>query len=165
MDGHIWVPIDDYNTWVYNFTYSYFPDAPLSHENAVEPEERQGRGPGEVTPTYRLKRDRSNDYMIDRALQKNGSFTGIEGVNTQDYALQENMETIVDRTKEHLGTIDQPIIMARQLLLEAIDDVASGRTPRGAAIESYQGVRAADAMVSLDADWRNGLQARMKALY
>jgi phthalate 4,5-dioxygenase len=165
MDGHIWVPVDDTHTWVYNFTYSYFPNTPLSREQSLELEERQGRGPGEVTETYRLRRDRSNNYMIDRALQRNGSFTGIEGVNTQDYALQENMETIVDRTKEHLSTIDQPIIVARQLLLEAADDVEAGRIPRGAAVGSCRGVRAADDMLALDVDWRNALEPRMQALY
>ena len=32
IDGHIWIPIDDEHSWVYNFTYSHDPARPLSHE-------------------------------------------------------------------------------------------------------------------------------------
>ena len=165
MDGHIWVPIDDDHTWVYNFTYSYLPGDPLPPDLAVVLETEQGRGPGEVTVDFRLKRNRSNDYLIDRAAQKTRSFTGIEGVNTQDYALQENMERIVDRTKEHLGTIDQPIIVLRQLLLEATDDVGAGRAPRGAAPETHRTVRAADHYIPTGADWADALREQTEALY
>jgi phthalate 4,5-dioxygenase len=165
MDGHVWVPIDDYTTCVYNFTYSYFPAAPLSRAYAEAIEELQGRGKGEIAPDYKPIRNRTNDYMIDRALQKNGSFTGIRGINTQDFALQENMEPIVDRTKEHIGSIDQPIIVARQLLLEATDDVEKGRTPLGAEPKTHEHVRAADDFVALDRDWQEALKEQLLALY
>ena len=36
--------------------------------------------------------------------QKHATMTAIEDINTQDFALQECMGTIVDRTKERLGT-------------------------------------------------------------
>jgi phthalate 4,5-dioxygenase oxygenase subunit len=164
LDGHIWVPVDDHNTWVYNFTYSYYPDAPLPPGYALELEAEQGRGMGEVTTDFRLTRNRSNDYMIDRAEQKNGSFTGISGVNTQDYALQEGMGA-VDRTKEHLGTIDEPIIVMRQLLLEASNDVADGRTPRGADPRTHQTIRATDDFVAPDSDWSDALEDQLQTLY
>jgi phthalate 4,5-dioxygenase oxygenase subunit len=164
MDGHIWVPIDDHTTWVYNFTYSYYPDVPLSAEYAVVLEAEQGRGPDEVTSDFRPVRNRGNDYLIDRNAQKHGSFTGITGVNTQDYALQENMGRIVDRTKEHLGTIDLPIIRVRQLLLDAAQDVGEGRSPRGADPVTHA-VRAADCFVSADVDWQEALQEQMRTLY
>ena len=164
MDGHIWVPIDDFHTWVYNFTYSYFPDEPLPHDLALELEIDQGRGPGEVGPDYKLVRNRANDYLIDRAMQKRGNFTGIVGVNTQDYALQENMEPIVDRTKEHLSAIDQPIIVMRQLLLEACDDAAACRPARGADPATHR-VRAADHFIAAGLDWADALKAETEALY
>jgi hypothetical protein len=109
-------------------------------------------------------RNRSNDYLIDREAQRSGrSFTGISGINTEDYALQEGMK-VVDRTKEHLGTIDQPIIVLRQLLLEATNDVAAGRAPRGAD-PSTQTPRATDDFVPPDADWQEALAERVRALY
>ena len=165
MDGHLWIPIDDTCTWVYNFTYSYFPDAPLTEDYALLLETEQGRGPDEVTPDFRLKRNRSNDYLIDRQLQKSGgSFTGIKGINTEDFALQENMAPVVDRTKEHLGTIDQPIIVGRQLLLEATHDVAEGRAPRGSDPRT-QTLRATDDFVPAGEDWQEALKERVRALY
>jgi hypothetical protein len=46
----------------------------------------------------------SNDFLIDRELQRTKTFTRISGINTQDYALQETMEKpFCDRTKEKLG--------------------------------------------------------------
>jgi len=37
-----------------------------------------------------------NDWMIDRQVQKNETFTGIDGINTQDRAVQEGMGPIVE---------------------------------------------------------------------
>ena len=64
------------------------------------------------------------------------------------------MGPIPDRTKEHLGTSDRAVIMARQLLLEAGRDVAAGRAPRGVDPATYRGVRAYDAVVHRGQDWR-----------
>jgi phthalate 4,5-dioxygenase oxygenase subunit len=165
MDGHLWVPIDDEHTWVYNYTYSYFPETPLPREYALAIEVAQGRGPDDVGPDFHSRWNRSNEYGLDRSAQKNGSFTGIKGINTQDFALQENMETIVDRTKEHLSAIDQPIIVMRSLLLEAADDVAAGRVPRGALPQTHENVRAADDFLPPGIDWEEGLKENLLALY
>jgi phthalate 4,5-dioxygenase len=165
MDGHIWVPIDDEHTWVYNYMYSYFPGEPLPHEIAKKIERFNGLGEGDYTPDFRLIRNRSNDYFIDRASQKSKTFTGIDGVNTQDFALQENMGPIVDRTNEHLGTIDVPIIATRQLLLEATNDVAAGRMPRGTDPAASEHVRAADEIIPGTVNWREALKQEMTALY
>ncbi len=78
-----------------------------------------GRGDN-ILPDYRPKRNRANDYLIDRQLQKTDSFTGIYGVNTQDFALQEGMGAILDRTQEHVGTTDRAIILLRKILLESL---------------------------------------------
>ena len=101
------------------------------------------------------KANRSNDYMIDRQKQKTGSFTGIEGVNTQDFALQECMGTFVDRTKEFLGTTDKAIVSMRRLLLEATRDVEQGQKPRGLEPSDYRNARAHDKIVDSNADWRS----------
>ena len=56
--------------------------------------------------------------------------------------------------KEHLGTSDRAIIAARQLLLEAIDDVEAGRKPRGVEPESYRTARPYDDYLPHGKDWR-----------
>ena len=46
---------------------------------------------------------RENDYLIDRDMQKNVNYTGIQGIGRQDQAVVECMGEIVDRTLEHLA--------------------------------------------------------------
>jgi phenylpropionate dioxygenase-like ring-hydroxylating dioxygenase large terminal subunit len=147
--GHIWVPMDDENTMVYNWEFS---DEALTDEDRLEG--RLGNGPLDVDQTtFRSKRNRQNNYLLDRQVQKTETFTGIEGVNTQDRAVQEGMGPIVDRSKEHLGPADKAIIQARRLLLQAVKTVADGGTPRGID-PTYYTLRAAEGVVPRDADWR-----------
>ncbi len=170
INGHIWVPIDDYACWVYNWMYSYHPSQPLDETYAVALETGYGRGPADLIPgTYRLKRNLRNDYLIDRHVQKTKTFTGIEGVNTQDMALQEGMGPIVDRSQEHLGTSDRAIIVMRQLLLEAMSDLDAGRPIRGVDPASYSRVRAVDLVVQRPGagtlDWRDALKDELVAKF
>jgi phenylpropionate dioxygenase-like ring-hydroxylating dioxygenase large terminal subunit len=165
IDGHIWIPIDDTHTWVFNYMYSYDPEIPIPRENAVAFEAFSGRGPDDLLPGFRLKRNLDNDYQVDRAMQKDRTYTGITGLNTQDFAIQEGMGPVADRSLEHLGTSDRAIIAMRQLLLEATDDVAAGRLPRGSQPASYRGVRPVDGYVSSTAEWREALKGELVARF
>ena len=166
INGHIWVPIDDETTWVYNWMYSYTPEIPITEEYAIGLETQYGRGPDDLIPgTFQLKRNLRNDYQIDRELQRTKTFTGITGVNTQDMALQEGMGRIVDRSKEHLGTSDRAIIVMRQLLLEAIADLEAGRAIRGTDPETYSRVRAVDLVIPPAPDWREALKDELVAKF
>lgn len=166
VHGHFWVPIDDEQTNVYNFMYSFNPDRPLPLEYAIDRETSSGRGPDDLIPgTFKLKKNLGNDYMIDRGVQKTKTFTGIVGINTQDFALQEGMGPIVDRSKEHLGTTDRAIIATRQILLEAVDAVERGESPRGADSTGARSVRAVDLLVPQDAPWREALKEELVAKF
>jgi hypothetical protein len=144
INGHFWVPIDDVTVSVINFSYSADPAIPLDREFALEADISYGRGPDDLLPDLRLKRNSSNDFLIDRDVQKTRTFTGIDGVNTQDAAVQEGMGPIVDRSEEHLGSTDRAIIAMRRLLLEAVRTVEAGGMPKGVDPVSYRGVRAVD---------------------
>ena len=85
---------------------------------------------------------------------KTESFTGIDGINTQDRAIQEGMGPVVDRSREHLGPADRAIIQARRLLLEAVKTVTEGGTPRGVE-PTYSGLAAAEAVLPKGTDWRD----------
>jgi hypothetical protein len=89
---------------------------------AVEQREKAARrGKDDSIPsTFRLKRNQSNDYMVDWQMQKMQNFTGIVGVNIQDFALKEGIGPICDRSKEFLGTSDKAVVGIRRLSLEAI---------------------------------------------
>jgi phthalate 4,5-dioxygenase oxygenase subunit len=165
ISGHYWVPIDDTATMVYNFRYSYDPAEPMARDDAIAYETFAGRGPGDVLPDFRLKKNLANDYGIDRALQKTANFTGITGVNTQDFALQEGMGAIVDRSLEHLGTTDRAIIVMRQLLLEAVDAVERGGTPRGIDPSTYRSVRSFDRNIPRESSWQTTIASEALARY
>jgi len=165
INGHVWVPIDDETVAVYNFLYSSDPALPVTPAFAIASEIRDGRDPTRLLPDFRGTLNAANDYGIDRVLQKTASFTGIEGINLQDVALQEGMGRCVDRTREHLGTTDRAIIVMRQLLLAAVLDVEEGRAPRGLDPATYRDVRALDHLVPADADWRSVLAAEMLAKF
>jgi hypothetical protein len=154
-DGHIWVPIDDEETWVYNWMCGFDDNSPLDPDYVEELEANYGRGRDDYVPgTHRIKASAENDYFIDRAAQKTTSFTGIKGINTQDMAIQEGMGVIADRAKEYLGTSDRGIVVMRKLLLEATHAVERGAAPPGIDPKSYRDVRPHDGFVPAGADWR-----------
>ncbi len=152
VQGHLWVPIDDYTTNVYNFFYLKDGEG-ISRETWMDYERGAGRGQEEFIPgSYKLRRNRENDYWLDREVQHTVNYTGIMGTNTQDYAIQENMGPIYDRTKEHLGTADSAIIATRRLLIQAIKDVRDGRDPLGSKGEANN-ARPAEAVLPIDVAW------------
>ena len=164
LDGHIWMPIDDETTHVYNWVCAYSDDVALTQERIDEHETRFGRGPGDLIPgTFRLKRNKSNDYLIDRQVQKRENFTGIVGINTQDYAIQEGMGPIVDRSREFLGSSDKAIVAMRRLLLEAIDVIEKGGEPRGLNPATHGRVRPHDRILPKGADWREHFKEELVA--
>src|SRR3990170_8093870 len=60
---------------------------------------------------------------------REGSWTGIEGVVTEDYAMIISMGTIYDRSRENLFPADQLCIKMRRKLLRAARDLQGGSEP------------------------------------
>jgi 5,5'-dehydrodivanillate O-demethylase len=60
-----------------------------------------------------------------------GGATGSTYLTRQDTLIQASQGTIQPREHEHLGSSDRGVILARQVLKECIDAVASGKDPRG----------------------------------
>jgi phthalate 4,5-dioxygenase len=163
-DGHLWVPIDDEQTHVYNWAYGADQSCALDPDYIERIEIMYGRGRDDYLPgSFKLKANLSNDYFIDRATQKNTSFTGIKGINTQDVALQEGMGQVTDRSAEHLGTSDRAVAVMRRLLLEAVAAVERGERPRGSDAASYSKIRPHDGLVAAGSDWREGFAADLQA--
>jgi phenylpropionate dioxygenase-like ring-hydroxylating dioxygenase large terminal subunit len=151
IDGHIWVPIDDTTCMTYNFHCRKFE--PITLEQWQDYEHRMGRGVEDYLPgTFKLKDNASNDYGLSRKRQRTVNYTGIMGTNTQDFAVQESMGAIYDRTKEHLGSADTAIIQMRRLLLKACQDVAEGHDPLGSNGEGAD-VRPAQMYLPEEARW------------
>ena len=127
-------------------------------------ERGNGNGPDYVEQSgeFRSFRNKRNDWMIDRKVQKYETFTGIDGINTQDRALQEGMGPIVDRSKEHLGPGDKAIIATRRLLIDAVKTVQAGGNPPGAD-DSYYSARAIEKIFSAQNTWRETVLPEMYA--
>jgi len=126
-----WVPMDDEHTWVYRVEYN--PWRPISQEEKFEFENAglTHLNVQNIPGSYLQLRNRSNDYLIDRALQRSYSFSGIKGSNAQDAAVIENQgpTPIYDRTKEHPVVGDVGIVRARRRLLKVFKDLQDGIEP------------------------------------
>jgi phthalate 4,5-dioxygenase oxygenase subunit len=158
IGGHVWVPIDDEHVMVWNWYYSL--DVPLSDEEREEA--FWGNGPQFIDEANGFKsyRNRENNWLIDREVQKNETFSGVEGVNQQDRAVLESMGPIVDRSKEDLCATDTAVIAARELLLQATKTVLDGGDPPGAD-DSYYNLRAIEKVLPDGVYWADALKDEM----
>jgi phthalate 4,5-dioxygenase oxygenase subunit len=154
------IPIDDEH--MIGLTVAWRPDRPLS-EADVARIETWDYVYSEVDPkTFRPVRNRENDYLIDRSIQKTVSFTGIKGVRDQDHAVQEGMGAIVDRTTEHLGSADAAVIQARRLLLRLLDELEQGQEPYAASHGATYRVRSAVFNLERSASFEEAAQRLMQ---
>ncbi|MGY3693928.1 phthalate 4,5-dioxygenase oxygenase subunit [Bradyrhizobium sp. USDA 3240] len=87
MFGQTFVPVTDTSCWIY--TYAWNPDRPLTDAEC----DGYANGNGVmavVDENYVPLRNKANDYLIDRKLQRTKSYTGIKGVSEQDAAVQDS---------------------------------------------------------------------------
>ena len=111
----------------------------------------------EIDKNHRKRRNKAVDWLIDRGVQKTESYSGIEGINTQDHAVQESMGPIIDRTRENLGTTDKAVIATRRILLRVLKELEQGLDPPGLGT-SYYDLRAIERFVNSGMTWRNMLK-------
>jgi phthalate 4,5-dioxygenase len=103
---------------------------------------------------YRMVECEENDYQIDREQQRTVSFTGIDGIHTQDQTVTESMGPIVDRSFENLSPSDIAIARHRRMLMEAVRKFADGTRPPSADNPSlYREVRGGFYTTTEDGDW------------
>ena len=154
--GHAWTPIDDQNCWA--FTMTWHPE-----RDFVD---------GEVDPlavhadlltdgSFRPVANKSNNYLLDRNVQKLHSCTGIQGIGAQDAAIQESMGPIADRTKENLGSSDAAIVAFRKKLIRMARDLQAGIHPIQPAQPDLYKVRSAGIVLKRGVDFRDGAGDRV----
>ena len=148
----MWVPMDDENTMMYIWTVRLGVE-PLTAAEREWLDRIRGLGPGEVTDDLRKIRNKESNWSIDRARQRTANFSGIEGILTQDHAVQEGMGLIADRSKEHLGKTDYAVVLTRRILLDALDGLEADREPPGLT-NSYYGLFGTEQILPQGADWR-----------
>jgi hypothetical protein len=129
------IPIDDDLTVTFNFNTVYAEaqkDLVVSGMGGVglrlpeSPYAEVGYKQYDEQPDINLQ----NDFLINRELQRNGTI--YSGIGPGDFQTQDVMAratAFLDRTKEHLGSLDRKIILMRRLLISAAKDLAKGIEP------------------------------------
>jgi phthalate 4,5-dioxygenase len=163
---NIWQPMDDEHTLVWSI--EYHGGRPLTQEERARLGSGQYAhyGPDDLLPAssepggrWRSKANRSNDFLIDREMQRTTSFTGLRGFWCQDRAAVESMGPIANRTTEHLGSSDVGISRFRRLVLQAARALKKeGRLPPGLHPKTHR-VRAVAALVPESQSWVEAVNA------
>jgi phenylpropionate dioxygenase-like ring-hydroxylating dioxygenase large terminal subunit len=162
MHGHFWVPIDDHTCWAWSF--DYHPVRALTEAEVGHMRAGKGVHVKYIPGTYMPLANKDNDYLMDRAAQKAGTtYSGIEGIGTQDASLQESMGPIVDRTKENLVGCDNGIIMARHKLMRAAKALRDKGQLPPARTPEQQAVRATALLLKREVHFRDGAKEALKA--
>ena len=121
--AHWHVPVDDTHHFKYVIVHRY--DEPIDG-TYFDRTIKDG-----LDKNYRGRRVAENRYEQDRDEMDTLAYAGL-GLNFQDhdrFAI-ESLGPILDRSKERLGTTDAAVIVLRKQMLQAIEDVRSGREPR-----------------------------------
>jgi len=152
--GTAWIPVDDQHCTRYSISIS--PDSDFDENDAfrnfLASESAQFTLPdGTTIDTMVPPYTKHNLYQIDRALQKEGHYTGIMNGVAQDKAMIEGMGYLCDRSKEHLGTTDLAVIGARRRLIGLARDLEKGIEPFAAGHPEAYRVRPLD-LISPEGD-------------
>ena len=133
-----WVPMDDTHTMLFAISTDTYvmamgprasrptsiPGMSFDYEFLPNTADWYGR--------WRMARNLANDYLIDREVQRDVSYSGIEGLDVQDSMVQETMGAITDRSQEHLVPSDLAVARIRRRLLEAAKALRdAGTVPPG----------------------------------
>jgi phthalate 4,5-dioxygenase oxygenase subunit len=143
------------------FTMTWNSDRPLSQE-----ELDHGAVHSEVMDdgSYRPLISADSDYGIDRLRQRRYTSTGIEGIGMQDTAVQESMGTIVDRSRENLGSGDAAIVSFRKSLLNLASQMESAGVLDVAHHPEWYRVRSTAAILDHGIDFQTGTSAFTKVV-
>jgi phthalate 4,5-dioxygenase oxygenase subunit len=151
----MWVPVDDENT-MFQFVRYQTDGRPIGEAERVVHDRWSGTTPGvDVDAAHRKTRVRENNWLQDRAAMRGGNWSGITGVQNQDFAVTESMGARYDRSKEHLGTSDVAVIRMRRLMLDSVRTFNTGGTPPLGLAQpfDYAQIRAVEGMIPIDAAW------------
>jgi hypothetical protein len=168
-----WVPIDDVNVFVMGITFH--PNRPLTEQELDRHNNRSGVS--NISPEMRLpptsapfgrwlaRPDLSNDFFIDREVQRTKTYSGISEFWAQDALSQLSMGPIYDRSKEHLGTSDSAIMAVRRRLLRAARELRDeGVVPSQATDPECYQVRSDALLLEEGESWIDASAERRKVL-
>jgi phthalate 4,5-dioxygenase len=145
------IPIDDEHTAQWYILFN--PREPV----VVDEAGTMGRTSGDPDHFNKDMGDITNLWHQDRQAMADGHWTGIVGRGNayEDFAVQESMGPIVDRTAEFLSTCDHVIIKARTQLLRAVKLYQdTGRVSFLKDVD-FDRIRAVSVALPVGTDWRS----------
>ncbi|HMN79710.1 MAG TPA: Rieske 2Fe-2S domain-containing protein [Burkholderiaceae bacterium] len=154
---NMWVPVDDEHTMVY--VIDWHPSRPISDS------ERASRRTGltahctEFLPgaggdlRWQPQANAATGYGRTIDSQRNTNYSGIREIWAQDKAAVESMGPILDRTCEHLGSSDQPLVHWRRRFLEAVRAMQQRSFERASGASAA--VRSATFVLPRERSWRD----------
>jgi phthalate 4,5-dioxygenase len=143
------VPMDDFETATYVFAYSPTRAVDrdwwykfLGYESSYyDPE------------TCDVLLDWGNRMGQDRSRMK-ADWSGIEGLEFEDFAMSASLGQDWDRAREHLVTSDLAIVRMRRMVLEAVQQVQEGNDPPAVNVADMTGVVGFDRDIAVQAVWQ-----------
>jgi phenylpropionate dioxygenase-like ring-hydroxylating dioxygenase large terminal subunit len=154
FNARAWVPMDDTHTMFVQLA------SDLRSVQEYVPNDTSWFG------RWRLTANRANDHLIDRDAQRRMlSYTGIEGVHTQDQAITESMGPIVDHSFENLAPSDRMIAQTRRRILRAVRAFKSeGVVPPGVDDPAiFMGARSGQFVAPRNAEWQRVYRDKLAA--
>ncbi|MBT7568733.1 MAG: Rieske 2Fe-2S domain-containing protein [Rhodospirillaceae bacterium] len=164
-----WVPMDDTHTMFVHI--SWMNNKPgLRTDKAGVPLPGMSIGMEKLPNTtdwlgrFRTKANAGNDYLLDRAAQRNGNYTGITGIHLQDQAITESMGAITDHGFEHLSPSDEMITQTRRRLVVAAREFAKTGAPPPCVTnpDVFLKARGGDFVAPKEAEWRDVYDQQMQ---
>jgi hypothetical protein len=168
--GKVWLPIDDYNTLVMEWSPSRPEHMPRDYDDTASM--MTARQPWGYKPddlmipwgNWRIKADVDNEWLRDRSLEKDKLYLGIYSNPMQDSAVQVTMGAIYDRTREYLGTTDKAIIAFRRSMIQAAKALRDkGEPPPTVADPSLYRVRGTEVNLPKESNWLEVTEPWLKA--
>jgi phenylpropionate dioxygenase-like ring-hydroxylating dioxygenase large terminal subunit len=153
----LWVPLDDANTMFWMILPRV--ESAERQQPAMGPGGNRGFLPDSTDGLgrWRLAANATNDYQIDRDMQRSVNYTGINGIHLQDQAITESMGHIYPRTQEHLGTSDRMVILTRRRAIAAAKAFAeTGELPLCIDHPELYMVRSGGVVLPRSTDWLEG---------
>jgi phthalate 4,5-dioxygenase len=126
LAANIRLPIDDSHEW--HFRLRYAAARPLTPKELLEFKMNGYAYDAHEPGGWRAKGNKDNDYLQDRILQRQFSYSGLTAFQRQDAAmLEDQWGAICDRTKEHLVAPDLCLVQTRNRLLTMAKNLAAGK--------------------------------------
>jgi phthalate 4,5-dioxygenase len=164
------VPMDDTHTMTYNVNWKHKTPPLQTLRNGepipgLVPDMQYLPRTNDWYGRWRLVARRDNDYFIDRDMQRNVNYTGIQGIGRQDQAAVECMGEIVDRTLEHLAPSDRMIALTRRRAIAAAQALMNEKKVPVTVDDPdiYRGARGGSFIAPSDVDWLDAYAQKLRA--